>query len=157
MAGRGSGGRKQAAVGRGRELEPGSHFDPHAAFSGTRVWIGANKVRTVLLCTDGLASYPKAAIHLFREPLRTERVGRPRLVLPEGVRIAQVIKRCARRRVIGVLRQVVIGAEEAVATCLRTTQGASETAVINTAYVERLQATFRSRLAALVRRARARR
>ena len=27
-------------------------------------------VRAVLLCTDGLASYPKAAIHLFKEPLQ---------------------------------------------------------------------------------------
>jgi hypothetical protein len=67
-------------------------------------------VRALLLCTDGLASYPKAAIHLFREPLGSGRVGRPRLILPEGVMIAQVIKRYARRRVIGVLRRVVIGA-----------------------------------------------
>jgi hypothetical protein len=37
---------------------------------------------------------------------------------------------------------------------LRATQG-SEEAVINTAYIERLQATFRSRLAALARRSRA--
>ncbi len=34
-------------------------------------------VRAVLLCTDGLASYPKAAIHRFREPLRTGEPGRP--------------------------------------------------------------------------------
>lgn len=112
-------------------------------------------VRALLLCTDGLASYPKAAIHLFREPLRSGRVGRPRLILPEGVMIAQVIKRYARRRVIGVLRRVVIGADQAVATRLRETQGGSKDALINTAYIERLQATFRSRLAALVRRSRA--
>jgi transposase-like protein len=112
-------------------------------------------VRAVLLCTDGLASYPKAAIHLFREPLRTGRVGRPRLILPEGVMIAQAIKRYAKRRVIGVVRRVVTGVGEAVAARLRATQGGSETAVINTAYIERLQATFRSRLAALVRRSRA--
>ena len=112
-------------------------------------------VRAVLLCTDGLASYPKAAIHLFREPLRSGRVGRPRLILPEGVMIAQVIKRHAKRRVVGVVRHVVVGAGEAVAARLRATQGGSETAVINTAYIERLQATFRSRLAALVRRSRA--
>ena len=112
-------------------------------------------VRAVLLCTDGLASYPKAAIHLFREPLRTGKPGRPRLILPEGIMIAQVIKRYAKRRVIGVLRRVVTGASEAVAARLRATQGGSEDAVINTAYIERLQATFRSRLAALVRRSRA--
>ncbi len=112
-------------------------------------------VRAVLLCTDGLASYPKAAIHLFREPLRTGRVGRPRLILPEGVMIAQAIKRYAKRRVVGVIRRVVVGAGEAVTARLRATQGGSETAVINTAYIERLQATFRSRLGALVRRSRA--
>src|SRR5215210_1141948 len=102
-------------------------------------------VGAVLLCTDGLASYPKAAIHLFREPLRTGRVGRPRLILPEGVMIAQVIKRYSRRRVIGVLRRIVAGISEAVAMRLRATQG-SEAAVVNTAYIERLQATFRCRL-----------
>jgi hypothetical protein len=70
--------------------------------------------------------------------------------------IAQVIKRYARRRVIGVVRRVVRGAGGAVARRLRATQGGSETAVINTAYyIERLQATFRCRLAALVRRSRA--
>jgi hypothetical protein len=57
-------------------------------------------VRAVLLCTDGLASYPKAAIHLFREPLRTGKPGRPRLILPKGVMIAQVIKSYAKRRVM---------------------------------------------------------
>ena len=67
--------------------------------------------------------------------------------------IAQVIKRYAKRRVIGVVRRVVTGISEAVAARLRATQG-SEASVINTAYMERLQATFRSRLAALVRRSR---
>lgn len=113
-------------------------------------------VRAVLLCTDGLASYPKAAIHLFREPLRSGEPGRPRLILPEGVMIAQVIKKYAKRRVVGVVRRVVIGASEAVAARLEATQGgSSQSAVINTAYIERLQATYRSRLAALVRRSRA--
>ena len=49
--------------------------------------------------------------------------------------IAQVIKRYARRRVIGVLRRVVIGADQAVAARLRETQGGSEGALINTAYI----------------------
>ena len=69
--------------------------------------------------------------------------------------VAQAVKRHAKRRVVGVIRRVVVGASEAVAARLRATQGGSQTAVINTAYVERLQATFRSRLAALVRRSRA--
>ncbi len=151
MVGRGSGGRKPAVVGRVVSVSRDRDLI-RALLSRVRA---CALVRAVLLCTDGLASYPKAAVHLFREPLRTGKVGRPRLILPERVMIAQVIKSYARRRVIGVVRQVVIGTEEAVAACLRATQGDSQTAVINTAYVERLQATFRSRLAALVRRSRA--
>ena len=37
----------------------------------------------LLLCTDGLASYPKQALKVFSEPLRTGKRGRPRLLLPE--------------------------------------------------------------------------
>jgi hypothetical protein len=75
--------------------------------------------------------------------------------LPEEVMIAQAIKKYARRRVVDVIRRVVVGDGEAVAARLRATQGGSQTAVINTAYIERLQATFRSRLAGLIRRSRA--
>jgi len=108
----------------------------------------------LLVCTDGLAAYPKQALKVLREPLRTGKRGRPRLILPEGLMVAQAVKRYARRRVVGVLRRVVRGTEAEVGERLRSTQGAT-TAVINTAYVERLQATFRSRLAPLVRRTRA--
>jgi hypothetical protein len=68
--------------------------------------------------------------------------------------IAQAIKRYARRRVVEVLRRVVVGTEEAVDARLNSTQD-SVTAVINTPYIERLQATFRSRLAPLARKTRA--
>lgn len=108
----------------------------------------------LLLCTGGLSSYPKQALKVLREPLRTGKPGRPRLLLPEGLMVAQSIKRYARRRVAGVLRRVVRGTEGAVQARLNSTQG-TEGALINTAYIERLQATFRSRLAALARRSRA--
>jgi IS1 family transposase len=65
-----------------------------------------------------------------------------------------VIKRYAKRRLAAVERRVVRGTADAVATALVTTQG-SPTAVVNTAYVERLNATFRARLAPLARRTRA--
>ena len=109
---------------------------------------------TLLLCTDGLSSYPKQALKVFSKPLRTGKPGRPRLFLPESLMVAQAIKHYARRRVSGVVRRVVRGAEEAVGVRLSSTQG-SRDAVINTAYIERLQATFRSRLAVLARRSRA--
>jgi transposase-like protein len=110
--------------------------------------------RAVLLCTDGLAGYAKQAATLFREAHRTGRRGRPRLVLPDGVLLAQAIKRHAGRRLAGVERRVVRGTAEAVAAVLAATQGSPE-AVINTAYAERLNATFRARLAPLARRTRA--
>ena len=98
--------------------------------------------------------YAKQALLIFREALRTGRVGRPRLILPEGVMVARVKKRYERRRVVEVVREVVRGAEGAVQERLMETQR-SITALINTAYVERLNATFRARLAPLVRRTRA--
>jgi transposase-like protein len=108
----------------------------------------------LLLCTDGLSSYPKQALKVFSEPLLTGKPGRPRLLLPEGLMVAQAIKRYARRRVTGVVRRVIRGTEEAVGARLSSTQG-TRGALINTAYIERLQATLRSRLAPLARRTRA--
>lgn len=112
-------------------------------------------VGKVLLVTDGLASYARQALHVFREPLGTGKRGRPRLVLPGGVMVARVKKRYERRRVVEeVIRKVVRGTEGAVHSRLQQTQRSAQ-ALINTAYIERLNATFRSRLAPLVRRTRA--
>jgi transposase-like protein len=108
----------------------------------------------LLLCVDGLRSYVAQARRVFRERVPPGRVGRPRLVLPEGVLIAQVVKQYARRRLAGVVRRVVQGAAEAVQARLAATQHCAQ-AVINTAYIERLNATFRAHLAPLVRRTRA--
>lgn len=105
----------------------------------------------LLLCTDGLAAYPKQALKVLRKPLRNGKPGRPRLLLPDGVMVAQAIKRYAKRRVVGVARRIVRGTQAEVGARLSSTQGTT-TALINTAYIERLQATFRSRLAPLVAR-----
>src|SRR5215210_6692988 len=110
--------------------------------------------QSLLLCTDGLSSYPKQASSVFSEPLRTGKPGRPRLLLSEGLMIAQTIKRYSQRRVTGVLRRIVRGTEEAIRARLSRTQGGGESAQINTSYIERLQATFRSRLAPLARKTR---
>jgi transposase-like protein len=110
-------------------------------------------VERILLVTDGLSSYLSQALHVFREPLYTGKVGRPRLVLARDVMIAQVIKRHERRRVVEVLRRIVVGTEAEVISRVIGTQR-SMRALINTSYIERLQATFRARLAPLVRRTR---
>ena len=102
---------------------------------GSRLWLGGDvrvhrdrqlirallwrirkcgSVAQILLCTDGLASYAKQALLIFREALRTGRGGRPRLILPEGVMVARVKKRYERRRVVEVVREVVRGAEAAM-------------------------------------------
>ena len=68
--------------------------------------------------------------------------------------IAQAVKQYTQRRVVGVSPRVAQGTAAAVRARLRATQGKA-TAVINTAYVERLNATYRAHLAPLVRRTRA--
>jgi hypothetical protein len=79
--------------------------------------------KTLLLCTGGLFSYPKQALSVLREPLRIGKRGRPRLLLPEGLMVAQAIRHYARRRVVGVVRRVVCGTEAAVEARLCSTQG----------------------------------
>jgi transposase-like protein len=106
----------------------------------------------ILVCVDGLASYVTAFLRVFRHPMRTGRRGRPRLVLEEGLLLGQMVKRYARRRVVSVERRVVRGTEQAIATVLASIHTGTG---INTAYIERLNATFRASLAPLVRRGRA--
>lgn len=116
------------------------------------MWVGADD--TFVHRWAGLC-YAKQALRLFREPLRTGRVGRPRLLLPEGVMIAQVIKRYKRRRVIDGGRHVVVGTETAVQERLMETRAIFDGADQHRLHVERLNATFRARLAPLARRTRA--
>jgi hypothetical protein len=68
----------------------------------------------ILLVTDGLSSYKSQALKIFREPIRTGKVGRPKLMLAAGVMVARVIKRYRRKRVVEVVREVVQGAQAAV-------------------------------------------
>lgn len=106
--------------------------------------------RPLLFCVDGCRAYIDAIRKTFREPIPSQR-GRPHLRAWDGIFIAQVVKQYARKRVIGVTRRVIQGMETEIETLVRITQGGG---VINTAYIERLNATFRSRIAVLVRRGR---
>ena len=106
--------------------------------------------RAFLLAVDGFASYVTAAHALLRVPERTGRRGRPRLVWPQGFALTQVVK-AGLARGEGIARRVVVGTEATVAAALAASHGG---ATINTAYVERLNATLRERLAPLVRRRR---
>ena len=106
----------------------------------------------ILVCVDGLASYVSAFVSLFRHPVRTGRPGRPRLEEEPGLLLGQVIKHRRQRHVVGVTRRVVRGTAAAIAAVLLATGTGT---MINTAYIERLNATFRSALAPLTRRGRA--
>ena len=108
--------------------------------------------RPLLVCTDGLCSYIRAIRETFRDPVHTGMGGRPRLRPWRNILIAQVVKRYERRRVVETERRIVDGTPARVETLRRRSQGGG---VINTAYIERLNATFRARLASLTRRGRA--
>jgi len=107
--------------------------------------------RPLLVCTDGLVSYIRAIRETFRDPVHTGQGGRPRLRPWRHVFIAQVVKRYERRRIVDTERRIVDGTPTRVETLRHRSQGSG---VINTVYIERLNATFRERLAPLARRCR---
>jgi transposase-like protein len=108
--------------------------------------------RPLLICVDGLATYVGAIRRIFRDPLpRDHHGGRCRLQPRRGLYLAQVVKQYAKRRVVAVEHRIVKGRREAVERLIAQSQGAGG---INTAYIERLNATFRARLHCLVRRGR---
>jgi transposase-like protein len=103
--------------------------------------------RPLLLAVDGLVSYVRA----FRSPLpRHGQPGRSKLVAWPDIAIVQVVKQ---RTTAGldIVRRIVQGGESLVVRLLHASQGGG---VINTAYIERLNATFRQCLACLARRTR---
>jgi len=109
-------------------------------------------LRPVLICTDGWAAYPNSIRRAFREKVKRT-VGRGRTALqawPE-ILIATVIKHTKKRRVVEITRRMTQGSLERAQQLLTQSKGGS---VLNTAFIERLNATFRERLATLTRRCR---
>ena len=108
--------------------------------------------RPILFCTDGLCSDVRAVHETFREARYCGKRGRPQLRAWPRVLIAQGVKRYEKRRVLAVERRIVQGAAARVEKIRYRSQGDG---VINTGYIERLNATFRERLSSLTRRGRA--
>lgn len=102
----------------------------------------------LLLMSDGLSSYVKAWRQAFRTPVFTSKAGRPRLLAWPCLVIGQVVKQYEKGRVIGVQQRLVQGSVD------QLTGLQSDENKLNTAYIERLNATFRQRLCCLVRRGR---
>ena len=144
-----------------------------AIMVSTRLWMGgvisprrdkvliqalADRIRAMALCrplllaVDGLPSYTKAFQRAFRAKVpRFGRKGRSRLYVWPDIAIVQVVKQ---RLPAGleIQRRIVQGCPRQVNRLHQATQKAP--GVINTAYIERLNATFRLRLAWLTRRTR---
>jgi hypothetical protein len=104
----------------------------------------------LLFVTDGLKTY----IDVVRRAFRTNQKGtggRPRLIGWPDLVIAQVIKQYAGRAVTGTIHRLVHGSVQMFLTLLWSTPGCQ---VLNTAFIERLNGTFRSKLAVFGRRTR---
>jgi IS1 family transposase len=112
----------------------------------------ALRVGTLLVCTDGWAAYPNSIRRAFREKVKAT-VGRGRACLRVWPRlhIGTVIKHTAKHRVIQVTRQKSHGVLDQATALLHRSQGGS---MLNTAFIERFNATIRERLAMLTRKCR---
>jgi hypothetical protein len=109
-------------------------------------------VQGLLVCTDGLATYPKSIIRAFREKVKKHSGrGRCNLEAWPDLCIATVIKHTKKKRVVEITRKVTMGTCEKAKELLGLTKGCME---FNTAFIERLNGTFRERLASLTRKCR---
>jgi transposase-like protein len=156
------------------KVQKGTYWMALAMAVSTRLWLGgvvsrkrdlvlirtlADKVRAIALCrplvlaVDGLASYVTAFRLAFRckLPRWGGKKGRCKLVSWPNIAIVQVVKQRA-EGVLTVDRRIVQGAKEMIVRLIQASQKGK--GVINTAYIERLNATFRQRMNNLVRRTR---
>ena len=101
--------------------------------------------RPLLICFDGFKAYISACRGVFSTLLETGLVPWPNICL------GQIIKQYAHRRVVNVTRNLIQGSQTMAMQLLTLSQGCG---VLNTSFIERLNATFRSRLALLARRTR---
>ncbi|NTU83546.1 MAG: transposase [Chloroflexales bacterium] len=118
----------------------------------THVRAAAQVGRPILWAVDGFAAWTSSVLRVFRDPCYTGKRGRPPLVVWADLHVVQVVKQYTGRKLSGVDRRLAYG-------CMRCAQAimhASQVTlgVINTAYIERLNATFRTWLPALTRRSR---
>jgi transposase-like protein len=106
-------------------------------------------VAPLLLVVDGFTSYIEAFRRAFRTREHSGGVGAPRKVPWADLTIGQVVKAYAGKRVVGVRRRLLQGSSATAVRLMAQTPGCL---VLNTAYIERLNGTFRARLAPLARR-----
>jgi transposase-like protein len=126
--------------------------DEHLILSLVQIIRQSALARPLLIGVDGFIAYVQAVQQVFRSPLPSGQRGRPWLICWPDIHIAQVVKRYEGKRVVDVTRRMARGCLATASALLESSHGGTK---LNTAFIERLNATFRSRLAVLVRRSRA--
>ena len=112
----------------------------------------AQRLRPLLVLTDGWPAYPGSICRAFREKVKaTPGPGRACLQVWPDLHIGTVIKRTEKKRVLEITRTIAHGLLERAEDLLAHARGGD---VLNTAFIERLNGTFRQRLACLTRKSR---
>src|SRR5919199_3362751 len=106
-------------------------------------------VAPLLVVVDGFSSYVEAVRRAFRTREHGGGRGAPRKGPWPELCLGQVVKQYAGKRVVGATQRLVQGGRATAARLLAQTPGCL---MLNTAYIERLNGTFRARLAPLARR-----
>jgi len=106
----------------------------------------------LLICVDGWTAYPNAILRAFTEEVK-ERVhtGKQQIQVWPHLVIGQVIKTQKKHRLISVKHQLLRGEQERLEQGLEQSREGTQ---INTAFIERFNATMRERLASLTRKCR---
>lgn len=117
-----------------------------------QVRAAAQPEQPILFAVDGFKAYVTSILKVFRDPLYTGKPGRPRLLVWQDLHIVQVVKQRVGRRLVSITRRVAHGSLVRAEELMQQTQ--VELGRINTAYIERLNATLRTWMPALVRRTR---
>jgi transposase-like protein len=118
----------------------------------SKVRAAAGAVQPVLFAIDGFAAYPKAILKFFHTQLYTGKPGRPRHIPWPDLHIVQMVKQYSGKKLRSIERRLVYGCKERVEELIALSQ--TWVGLINTAYIERLNGTFRARLPSLARRTR---
>lgn len=117
-----------------------------------QVRAAAQPGQPILFAVDGFKAYVTCILKVFRDPAPTGKRGRPPLVVWDDLHIVQVVKQRVGRRLVSITRRLAHGSMAQAEELMQRTQ--VELGRINTAYIERLNATLRTWLPALVRRTR---
>src|SRR5215210_3592977 len=94
----------------------------------------------ILFAVDGFKAYVTCILKVFRDPQPTGKRGRPPLVVWDDLHIVQVVKQRVGRRRVSITRRLAHGCQERADAIMQQTQ--INLGCINTAYIERLNATL---------------